>query len=160
MLIETIALGTITLTYKPPPVVHEASQVIPKISPVEPLPRPKIKKLYKIAVEPETPAQNQYGASEGNLYEPGQCVWFVKERRPELPNTWGDATNWLYAAQSQGWPTGSEPRVGAVGWVYGHVVLITAVHGDSVDYVDMNGNWVPFEIGYGTRPANYYTYIY
>lgn len=96
-----------------------------------------------------------------NTYEPGQCVWALKEWRPELPNTWGSATTWLSRAEAMGWPTGSEPRVGAVGWVYGHVVLIIAVNSDgTVDYKDMNGRWIPFEIGYGTKDASYYKYIY
>lgn len=100
-------------------------------------------------------------AVAGNMYEPGQCVWAIKNWRPEIPNTWGNATNWLANAQAQGWPTGSTPRVGAVGWTYGHVVLITAVHKNgTVDIKDMNGRYVPFEIGYGTYPASKYQYIY
>lgn len=100
-------------------------------------------------------------SSSGNTYQPGQCVWYVKNLRPEIPNSWGSAVSWLYNAQADGWPTGSEPRVGAVGWTYGHVVLITAVNGDgTVSYTDMNGRWIPYEIGYGTKEASYYEYIY
>lgn len=96
-----------------------------------------------------------------NTYQRGQCVWFVKNMRPELPNTWGSAISWLSNARADGWPTGSVPRVNAVGVSGNHVVLITAVNGDgTVNYTDMNGRWVPFEIGYGTKPASYYSYIY
>lgn len=101
------------------------------------------------------------GFSSGNSYQAGQCVWFIKNMRPEIPNNWGSAGSWLGAANSQGWPTGSTPKVGAVGWTSGHVVLITAVNSDgTVSYTDMNGRWVPFEVGYGTKPASYYQYIY
>jgi len=98
--------------------------------------------------------------SSNNAYEAGQCVWYIKNLRPEIPNTWGNASNWLSAARSQGWPTGSTPRVGAVGWTSTHVVLITAVHGNTVEYTDMNGRYIPYEIGYGTKPASHYMYIY
>ena len=108
----------------------------------------------------EKPSQ-PIGSSSGNAYEPGQCVWFIKNMRPELPNNWGSAVSWLRNAQAQGWPTGSEPRVGAVGWTSGHVVLITAVNPDgTVDIKDMNGRWIPFEIGYGRYSASKYQYIY
>ena len=101
------------------------------------------------------------GNTSGNSYEPGQCVWFIKNMRPEIPNSWGSASSWLSSAQSQGWPTGSTPRVGAVGWTHSHVVLITAVNKDgTVDITDMNGRWIPYEIGYGTYPASKYQYIY
>ena len=96
-----------------------------------------------------------------NLYEAGQCTWFVKNMRPDLPNNLGNATDWLYNAQAQGMATGSIPQVGAVGWKYGHVVFITAVNNDgTVTYSDMNGRYIPYEIGSGTKPANYYQYIY
>lgn len=115
---------------------------------------------------PNTPPTPKVGSqptgnSSGNAYEPGQCVWALKEWRPELPNNWGSAVSWLRNAQSQGWPTGSEPRVGAVGWTSGHVVLITAVNPDgTVDIKDMNGRWIPFEVGYGRYSASKYLYIY
>lgn len=115
-------------------------------------------------VETTTPTQTAVKtpqiSSEGNSYEPGQCVWYIKNLRPEIPNNWGNASSWLYNAQAQGWPTGSAPRVGAVGWTSGHVVLITAVNGSQVSYTDMNGNWIPFEIGSGTRDSSFYQYIY
>lgn len=105
-------------------------------------------------------SQTRSYASSANTYEPGQCTWYVKNLKPEIPNTWGNASNWLYAAQSQGWPTGSTPRVGAVGWTSGHVVYITAVHGDTVSYTDMNGRWIAWEIAHDTAPASKYQYIY
>ena len=108
-----------------------------------------------------TPQTAHTGNSEGNSYQAGQCVWFIKNMRPELPNNWGSASSWLYNAQSQGWPTGSVPRVGAVGVRGNHVVLIVGINPDgSVDIKDMNGRYVAFEVGYGTHPPDYYSYIY
>ncbi len=96
-----------------------------------------------------------------NMYEPGQCVWYVKNKRPDLPNTLGNATDWFANAQRQGLSTGLNPRVGAVGWRYGHVVYIESVNGDgTVTYSDMNGNYVAFEIGRKTVSANSLKYIY
>lgn len=95
-----------------------------------------------------------------NTYYWGQCVWYVKERRPELPNTWHDATDWLYHAKADGWATGSVPKVGAVGWVYGHVVYIERVNGDGTVYFsEMNVLGVGVK-SYRTKPASYFTYIY
>lgn len=100
-------------------------------------------------------------SSKGNLYESGQCVWYIKNLRPELPNTWRSAKNWLANAKADGWATGSTPRVNAVGVRGNHVVLITSVNDNgTVNYTDMNGNYVPYKIGSGTKPANYYQYIY
>ena len=125
----------------------------------------KLKKRLYILVESkrakETIERGSGKAIAGNMYEPGQCVWAIKNWRPEIPNTWGSAVSWLSNAQADGWPTGSTPRVGAVGWTNGHVVLITAVNKNgTVDIKDMNGRWVPFEIGYGTYPSSKYLYIY
>lgn len=109
----------------------------------------------------QSPQVSDGGFSSGNTYEPGQCVWYVKNLRPEIPNNWGNASSWLYNARNAGWPTGVVPKVNAVGVAGNHVVLITAVNSDgTVSYTDMNGRWVPFEIGYGTKPADYYRYIY
>lgn len=120
--------------------------------------------LYTLPVQQNSPQpikSSPQGDSSGNMYEPGQCVWYVKNRRPDLPNNLGNATSWLYNAQAQGLATGTEPRAGAVGWTSGHVVYIESVNADgSVNYTDMNGNWVAFELGSGTQPANYYKYIY
>lgn len=122
---------------------------------------PKVKSQGNTHVPIKSPSTIPRGAVAGNMYEPGQCVWAIKNWRPEIPNTWGSAVSWLSNAQADGWPTGSTPRVGAVGWTNGHVVLITAVNKDgTVDIKDMNGRWVPFEIGYGTYPASKYLYIY
>lgn len=136
------------------------------------IPRPsdKLKKRAMIkpvgtrdTIKSEAPTLPKLGgfSSSGNSYEPGQCVWALKNWRPELPNTWGNASDWLYNAQRDSWATGSTPRVGAVGWTPTHVVLIVGVNKDgTVDIKDMNGRYIPYEIGHGTYPASKYQYIY
>lgn len=100
------------------------------------------------------------GAVAGNTYTPGQCTWYVKNLRPDIPNSWGNASSWLGRAQAMGWPTGREPRVGAIGWTNGHVVYVTGVQGNQVTITDMNGRWKAWEIGHYTYPASKYVYIY
>lgn len=124
---------------------------------------PKTVQTVNVSTQAQKPVKSSQNSSvsvNGNSYQPGQCVWYVKNLKPEIPNNWGNASNWLYAAQADGWATGTEPRVGAVGWTSGHVVYITGVSGDTVTYTDMNGSWRPFEIGSGTVFASKYQYIY
>jgi len=151
MIVELVTLGSLTLTYKPPePPPIEVGYLVPQISLVEPIQASEMAELIPIAP-----------IATANTYEPGQCTWYVKDLRPEIPNTWGNASGWLVNAQADGWGTGSEPRVGAVGWTSGHVVLITAVNPDgTVDITDMNGRYIPYEIGNRTFPASKYLYIY
>jgi LysM repeat protein len=95
-----------------------------------PLPTPP--PLPPAAPGPERASQPAavLGLVAGNTYYWGQCVWHVKNLRPEIPNTWGNATDWLANARRDGWATGSEPVVGAVAWArtYGHVALVRAVY--------------------------------
>lgn len=75
----------------------------------------------------------------GNTYTYGYCTWYVKNRRPDIPNGWGNAMDWFPNAQASGWPTGSTPRVGAVGTQGNHVVYVEQVNGDgTVTISEMN----------------------
>lgn len=121
---------------------------------------PKLVKATTRVQKPVKQAQNSSVSVNGNGYQPGQCVWYVKNLKPEIPNSWGSAVSWYANAQADGWETGTEPRVGAVGWTSGHVVYITGVSGNTVTYTDMNGRWIPYEVGSGTVPASKYKYIY
>lgn len=116
-------------------------------------------RLPVVAEKPSEPIKKSSGGA--NTYQPGQCTWYVKNLRPDIPNTWGNASIWLYSAQRDGWSTGSSPKVGAIGWTPGHVVIVTSVNADgTVNITDMNGNWTPWEIGNRTFPASKYVYIY
>lgn len=109
---------------------------------------------------------NRYASdSAGNTYAPGNCTWYAKSRRPDLPNNLGNANTWYVRAAAQGWNVGSTPKKGAVGtttagWA-GHVVY--------VEGVSLDGQWVTIsEMNYGglysmnTRTVFYteFNYIY
>ena len=70
------------------------------------------------------------GISAGNTYSYGYCTWYVKNRRPDLPNNLGNAETWYSRAAAQGLSVGSTPVVGAVGQRGNHVVYVEAVNGD------------------------------
>lgn len=87
----------------------------------------------------QTASSYPRGSSAGNTYSYGYCTWYVKNRRPDLPNNLGNADTWVARAAAQGIPTGSTPRVGAVGQAGMHVVYVEAVNGDgTVTVSEMN----------------------
>lgn len=97
----------------------------------------------------------------GNTYQAGQCVWHVKNLKPDLPNGLGSAYQWLGRARSMGLTVSSVPKAGAAGVRGNHAVYVVRVNADgSVLISEMNYNWVPFSQRTITRPGNYYTYIY
>jgi surface antigen len=100
------------------------------------------------------------GDSSGNRYVAGYCTWYVKNRRPDLPNNLGNAYSWISRAQSQGIPTGSTPRVGAVAQRNNHVAYVEKVNGDgTITITDMNYRAL-YTVTTRTVPANQWRYIY
>ena len=107
---------------------------------------------------------NRYAPdSFGNRYVPGNCTWYVKSKRPDIGNFWGNANTWYQNAKSQGWNVGSKAKKGAIGTTqsgfYGHVVY--------VERVSLDGQWVTVsEMNYGglgrmnTRTVHYSTFNY
>jgi surface antigen len=78
-------------------------------------------------------------SSSGNKYVAGYCTWYVKNRRPDMPNNLGNANTWVSRASAQGLATGSTPAVGAVGQQGNHVVYVESVNGDgTVTISEMN----------------------
>lgn len=107
-------------------------------------------------------ARTQYRASvsvSGNGYF--QCAGYVKDRRPDIPNGWGNAGSWYSSALAAGWATGSEPRAGAVAWLKGgnHVAYVESVHGDGTITVS-DVNWNGAGVTYRQTPASEWLYIY
>ncbi len=100
------------------------------------------------------------GSSSGNTYSPGYCTWYAKNKRPDLPNNLGNADTWVSRAAAQGIPTGSVPRVGAIGQQGMHVVYVESVNKDgTVTISEMNyGGWNT--INSRTVPASTFLYIY
>lgn len=100
------------------------------------------------------------GSVAGNTYAPGYCTWYVKNRRPDLPNRMGNAISWVSSAASQGFATGSAPAVGAVGQQGNHVVFVESVNGDgTVTVSEMNYKGL-YVISSRTVSASAFTYIY
>ncbi len=100
------------------------------------------------------------GASSGNGYVAGYCTWYVKSRRPDLPNNLGNARTWVARAAAQGIATGSEPRVGAAAQRGNHIAYVESVNGDgTITITDMNYQAL-YAITNRTVPANQWSYIY
>lgn len=105
------------------------------------------------------------GDSSGNLYTPGNCTWYAKSRRPDLPNNLGNANTWYSMAASMGWNVGSTPKKGAVatttaGWA-GHVAYVEGVSPDGLRVTISEMNWNGL-YSMNTRTVNYteFRYIY
>lgn len=102
--------------------------------------------------------------ADGNTYSYGYCTWYAKSKRPDLPNSLGNANTWYSRATAMGLPTGNIPRAGAVGATtagsLGHVVYIERVNGDGTVYVsEMNyEGWGV--VSYRTTSADEFLYLY
>lgn len=114
--------------------------------------------------QPRPQAIVRRGSVAGNTYSPGSCTWGVKSWKPEVGGNWGNANQWKYNAQRDGWTVSSTPVVGAVAWTgrgsYGHVALVVAVSGNSVTIREMNYDWVPYHERTRTTTASEFTYLY
>lgn len=107
-------------------------------------------------------SQAVYGTdSAGNTYFKGYCTWYVKDRRPDLPNMLGNGGQWTANAAAQGYATGNSPRVGAVAETSGHVAYVEAVNADgTITISEMNGTAGFGAVGSRNVPASQYRYIY
>jgi surface antigen len=103
-----------------------------------------------------------YGSSAGNSYVWGTCTWYVKERKPGIPNRLGNGGyGWLTTAAAAGYATGSAPAPGAIGDESGHVVIVESVNGDgTVNISEMNYAGGVGVVHYRTTPAGEFQYIY
>lgn len=100
------------------------------------------------------------GSTAGNGYTWGQCTWYVKNMRPDLPNNLGNGGSWVANAAAQGLPTGYAPRVGAVAEEPGHVAYVEAVSGGMITISEMNYAGGVGQVHRRTVPAANYRYIY
>lgn len=106
------------------------------------------------------PARQPRGSSAGNTYYYGYCTWYAKNMRPDLPNNLGNADTWVARAAAQGIPTGSKPRVGAIGQQGMHVVYVQKVHANGTATIS-EMNYAGFAtISTRTVPASTFYYIY
>jgi surface antigen len=115
---------------------------------------------HTASVAAKVTSQVSRGSSPGNLYTAGNCTWYAKRMRPDMPNNLGNARTWVSRAASQGMATGSTPRVGAIAQRYNHVVYVTGINSDgTINISDMNYRSL-YAVTYRTVPANQWTYIY
>lgn len=149
----------------PTPAETLAERPLPE-PPAVPVPAPtalksatlSAKKPAVVAPRARTAPQSM-GYSAGNTYAPGYCTWYVKNKRPGLPNNLGNADTWVSRAAAQGMPTSSTPTVGAVGQRGMHVVYVESINGDgSVNISEMNHAGL-YVITHRTLPASYFKYI-
>lgn len=123
--------------------------------------RKAIKRLKSMFVHINRYASDSYG----NSYAPGNCTWYVKQKRPDIGNHWGNANSWYYSAASQGWDVGNTPKKGAIatttaGWA-GHVAYVEGVSldGEYVTISEMNVGGL-YRMGYRTVHYTNFLYIY
>lgn len=115
------------------------------------------------SVAPQSNPSSYRGSSNnaGNRYTPGQCTWYVYNMRPDIGSFWGNASQWLYNAQADGYATSSRPQVGAIAWTgagyAGHVAYVQGVSGDMVTISEMNYAG-PYQIS--TRTVHYSEFQY
>lgn len=97
----------------------------------------------------------------GNTYVWGNCTWYVKNRRPDLPNRLGNGGQWVANAAARGYATGSTPRAGAVAEIPGHVMYVESDNGNgTINISEMNYNGGLGIVNYRTIAASSARYIY
>ncbi len=109
---------------------------------------------------PKQAVRGARGAVAGNTYTAGNCTWYVKNKRPDLPNNLGNADTWVARARAQGMATGAAPRVGAAGQRGMHVVYVESVNGDGTVTISEMNHAGLYVITTRTLPASYFMYIY
>ena len=112
-------------------------------------------------VQSYTGAVYAAGSTAGNTYTWGQCTWYVKNRRADLPNNLGNGGAWVGSAASQGYTTGAAPRAGAVAEIPGHVMYVESVNKNgTVNVSEMNYNGGVGVVNHRTIAASSARYIY
>lgn len=96
-------------------------------------------------------------AISGNGYDYCQCTYYAKQKRPDLPNNLGNANTWVIRARAQGIPTGSVPKVGAIGQRGMHVVYLEKVEGNRIYISELNYD---YNCGFRYRWANASDFLY
>lgn len=104
------------------------------------IPRPVIETARRVTNASSGSVQAR-GYIAGNSYYAGQCTWYAKSKRMDLPNNLGNANTWYARAAAQGYSVGYSPRAGAIGEAltgYMHVVYVERVQGNRVFISEMN----------------------
>jgi surface antigen len=88
-------------------------------------------------------------ASAGNRYAPGNCTWYVYERRQQVGNPigsyWGNANTWASNARAAGFRVNRTPSAGAIlvdqAGYFGHVAFVEAVRANGDVYITEMNNY-------------------
>lgn len=88
-------------------------------------------------------------ASAGNRYAPGNCTWYVYERRSQmgLPvgSFWGNANTWASNARASGYLVNGTPSAGAIlvdqAGYFGHVAVVERVLPNGDVYITEMNNY-------------------
>lgn len=130
---------------------------------VIPFKNEKLKKRATTQISPKIVRDSTqvHNISADNGYDYGYCTWYVKNRRPDIPNSWGNADTWDDYAPSSGYTVGDTPKVGAIGVTraYMHVVYVERIQGNQVFVSEMNyAGWNV--ISSRLAPITEFRYIY
>lgn len=152
---DVISIGTELVIPAPDEVIE------PRALPEPPAPIKATNTIRSSATRVSTPiTTTSRGSTVGNGYVAGYCTWYVKNKRPDMPNNLGNAATWVSRAASQGLATGGTPAVGAVGQRGNHVVYVESVNDDgTVTISEMNHKGL-YVMTTRTLAANYFSYIY
>jgi surface antigen len=121
---------------------------------------PKVLPPYSSEIGANSEPVKPRNIMPGNSYRAGNCTWYAKHKRPDLPNNLGNANTWLIRARAQGLPTGLTPRVGSIGQKSMHVVYVEKVNADKTILItEMNFKGVGI-VSSRNVPANSFAYIY
>ncbi|MDN5819436.1 MAG: LysM peptidoglycan-binding domain-containing protein [bacterium] len=128
-------------------------------SQVKSMPRLSSKQITNATSPARVVARSSSGGA--NKYTAGQCTWYVKNKRPDIGNMWGNGGyGWLSSARSAGFSTGSKARPGAVAVMSGHVAYVESVSGGKVHLSEMNYGGRPGVVHKRVASAGNFKYIY
>lgn len=114
--------------------------------------------LPKYSTSPKKRSVEPVNGSNGYVW--GNCTYYAKNRRPDLPNSLGDSINWTINAQRLGLPTGKTPKTGAIGQKGMHVVYVESVNKDGTfNLSEMNYRQIN-KITYRTVSSIGWNFIY
>lgn len=163
-IVAATGLASVIINAASPAISAQNSEVaIPATKPRVP-PKPATLPPYSAEIDHNAPPPPEVrvvsASSAGNSYTRGNCTWYAKSNRPDLPNNLGNANTWVARAKAQGLPTGAEPQVGAVGQRGMHVVYVERINDDGTVFIS-EMNWRGLgKVSTRTVPANSFKYIY
>lgn len=144
--VDSIGKAPIPISEMAEPVASQTFAPLETVEPIKPPPPP--------------PAPKLKASSAGNTYYKGYCTWYAKSRRPDLPNSLGNAITWASRARALGFQVSSIPGVGTIGQKGNHVVYVEQVSDGRIYLSAMNDVGGFGIVSQRWDNASEYTYIY